>query len=84
MTEKAKPGTFHPLEDAKWFIDKLKYEVERCNATSMAGRAAGAQGMLEAAFYEKEIDEDTMQGMKDELSHIISSFDNKCKCQFRK
>lgn len=70
-----------PLEDAKWFMDKVKEEVDNCDATSMAARAAGAQGMLEAAFYTKEITEDVMVIMKDDLAKLIAQFNTKCKCQ---
>jgi len=37
-----KHGDWNPLEDAKWFIDKLHIEIDTCNATGMAGRSAGA------------------------------------------
>ena len=69
-----------PLEDAKWFIEELKKGVSDCNATGMASRAAGAQGYIEAAFYSKEIDEDKMQEMKDEISTLISNFNDNCSC----
>ena len=77
----AKPGSWNPLEDAKWFTDKLKIEVDQCDATGMANRAAGAFGNLEAAFYRNDIDEETMETMKEEVGILISSFDKKCKCK---
>ena len=73
-------NSWKPLEDAQWFIDKLKTEIDKCSATSMASRSAGAFGHIEAAFYRNEIDEDTMDSMKDEVGQLISSFDKKCKC----
>lgn len=80
---KAKPGEWNPLEDAKWFIDKLKTEITKCNATGMASRSAGAFGNIEAAFYRNDIDEDAMEKMKNEVAELISNFDQKCKCQHR-
>lgn len=78
-----KHGDWNPLEDAKWFIDKLHIEIDTCNATGMAGRSAGAVGNIEAAFYEKRIDEDTMVIMKNNVEQLIHQFDQKCKCQHR-
>jgi len=80
---KAKPGDFNPLEDAKWFIDKLKIDANNCDATGMAGHSAGAFGNIEAAFYRNDIDEVIMEKMKDEVRQPISNFDLKCRCQHR-
>lgn len=79
----AKPGTFDPLEDAKWNIEKLKKEIEKCNAVGMASHSSGAFGHLEAAFYRNDIDEEKMVGMKNDVEILISSFGKKCKCQNR-
>lgn len=79
----AKPGTFNPLEDAKWNIDKLKKEVEKCNAIGMASHSSGAFGNLEAAFYRNDIDEEKMVEMKNGIEILISSFSKKCICQNR-
>lgn len=75
--------TWSPLEDAKWFIDQLGTEVNKCNAEGMASRTAGAFGNIEAAFYKKEIDEETMEKMKGEVIQSISYFSKKCMCQKR-
>jgi hypothetical protein len=80
---KAKPGDWNPLEDAKWFIDELSKEIDKCNATGMAARSAGAFGNLEAAFYRNDINEDTMVSMKDNVGRLINQFDKKCECRHK-
>lgn len=80
---KIKHKEWNPLEDAKWFIDELKKDVDKCKATSMASRAAGAFGNIEAAFYKNLIKEETMVIMKDDVGLLINQFDNKCKCQYK-
>lgn len=81
---KAKPGDWNPLEDAKWIIDKLKNEVNKCDATGMANHSAGAFGNIEAAFYRNDIDEVTMEKMKNDVTQSISYFGLKCICQHRR
>lgn len=80
---KAKPGDWNPLESAKRFIDELSKEIDKCNATGMAARSAGAFGNLEAAFYTNEIDEDTMVSMKDNVTSLIYQFNKKCECRHK-
>ncbi len=76
-----KTKDWNPLEDANWFIDKLKIEVDNCDATGMASRSSAAFGNIEAAFYTNRINEDTMLIMKTDIEHLIHQFGQKCKCQ---
>ena len=70
-----------PLQFAEDSIKDLRNKVKVCNGAEVSLNAASAFGNLEAAFYEKEIDEERMSEMKDEVRSLLFSFNDKCKCQ---
>lgn len=72
-----------PLKFAEDSIDNLKDKVKQCNGYDVSINAASAFGNLEAAFYEKEIDEDNMNEMKGKVRILLSSFNYRCKCQHK-
>lgn len=70
-----------PLKFAEDSIKDLRDKVKICNGAETSLNAASAFGNLEAAFYEKEINEERMNEMKDEVRGLLFSFNEKCRCQ---
>ena len=70
-----------PLKFAEESIKDLRDKVKICNGAEVSLNSASAFGNLEAAFYEKEINEERMNEMKDEVRSLLFSFNEKCKCQ---
>jgi len=84
MSDKRKLSmVWSPLKFAEDSIKELRDKVKICSGSEVSLNAASAFGNLEAAFYEKEIDEDKMNEMKDEVRGLLFSFNDKCKCQLK-
>lgn len=47
----------------------------------MAIQSAAALSDIDAAFYEKEIDDEIMMNMKEDVRKLIDSFGEKCRCE---
>jgi hypothetical protein len=77
------PMNWSPLKFAEDSINDLRDKIKICNGTDTSLNAASVFGNLEAAFYEKEINEDRMNEMKDNIRRLLFSFNEKCKCQLK-
>lgn len=79
----AKRKEWSPLEDAKEHMEGLKSSIDKCKGDDVAIYSAVTFGNIEAAFCGREIDEDTMVVMKEDVRRLIHRFDQKCKCEKR-
>jgi len=69
-----------PLGDAMRCVTTMKTSIDRCNSGDIIAGAACAFGNAEAAFYEKQANEEEMQSIKDDVVDLRSEFTKKCKC----
>ncbi len=70
-----------PLGYAHECIGNIKGAVDRCDVNDVIAYTGCAFGNAEAAFYEKQTNEDEMNSIKDMASSLRSQFVDKCKCK---
>lgn len=69
-----------PLGHAHQCIGDIKRAVDKCDSDSVIAYTGCAFGNAEAAFYEKQANEDEMNTIKDLAVELRSEFSSKCKC----
>jgi hypothetical protein len=72
-----------PAGDAFRCIENIRKAIDKCAVTDAMAGTGCAFGNAEAAFYEKQIDEDEMDTIKSDASELRSDFISKCKCEKR-
>lgn len=69
-----------PLAYARECIENLKGSVKRCDSSGSLAYTGCIFANAEAAFYEKQINEDEMVSLKNTASSLRKDFVDNCKC----
>lgn len=74
---------WNPLDKARRCIENIKNAIDKCAITDAMAGTGCAFGNAEAAFYEKQINEEEMDTIKDDAASLRSDFIRKCRCTIR-
>jgi len=75
--------TFEPKKYIDYAIKKIIQGTHDCDVKKTMEAIASISQNSEAAFYEKEIDEEKMQEYKDIVDEQIYKFKDNCSCKMK-